>query len=253
LYIGQDALLAASIIGGTLLLLNRRPALSGLLLGLLSFKPHLGILFPFALAFGGYWRATIWACIGTLTWTAASSAALGYETLIDFFHGLASTADSHLITNGIGWYNLQSIYALARCIGAPGPVCWALQVSASVACVVAIAALWRSNMSFSLKAAGLAAAIPVATPYVFVYDQSVFAVALAFLVQQRRLDVVECLAIVFTFLIATYAWSTNPTAALASIAMCAVVLRRVLLERRSRSHRTGLEGAGAGYAQAYAA
>jgi hypothetical protein len=241
LHIGQDGLLTASIVGGTLVLLNRRPALGGLLLGLLSFKPHLGILFPIALAFGGYWRAMIWACIGTLAWTGASSAAFGYGTLIDFFHGLASAADGYLVRDGIGWYNFQSTYALARWLGAPGAACWIFQASASIACAAGVAALWRSNASFSLKAAGLAAAIPVATPYVFVYDQCVLSVALGFVICQRRFDVLEYGAVVFSFLITFFAWSTNPTAALASIAMCAVVVRRVLLERRNRGLGTRFE------------
>jgi len=254
LYIGQDGLLSSSIVGGTLLLLNRRPAFAGLLLGLLSFKPHLGILFPVALAFGGFWRAMIWACIGALAWTAGSSAAFGFGTLIDFFHGLASAADNYLVRDGIGWYNFQSVYALARWLGDPGAVCWTFQASAAIACIAATAVLWRSNASFSLKAAGLAAAIPMATPYVFVYDQCVLTIALGFLIRQRRLDLFEGAAVLFSLLITFFAWSKNPTAVLAGIAICAVVFRRVLQERKNRNLATSPGGEpGLHYSQACAA
>ncbi|HTT84235.1 MAG TPA: glycosyltransferase family 87 protein [Rhizomicrobium sp.] len=254
LYIGQEGLLTASIIGGTLLLLNRRPALAGLLLGLLSFKPQLGLLFPVALAFGGYWRAVLWASIGTLAWTAGSVAAFGPGTMFDFLHSLTSHTDGFLARDEMGWYNLQSMYAFARGLGAPGIVCWLFQAFASMSCVVAIAALWRSNMPFCLKAAGLAAAIPVATPYVLVYDQTVLAVALGFLIYQRRLDIPECATVAFSILITSWAWSNNSAAALASVAVCAVVSRRILLEKRSRSRGTSLGGEpGLHHAQAYAA
>ncbi|HEX3666566.1 MAG TPA: glycosyltransferase family 87 protein [Rhizomicrobium sp.] len=253
LYIGQEGLFSASIVGGTLLLLNRRPAMSGLLLGLLSFKPQLGILFPVALAFGGYWRAMAWACAATLAWTAASSSAFGFSTLLDFFHGLASATDSFLIRDGIGWYNFQSVYALSRWFGAPGAICWTIQAIASIAGIGGIAALWRSNCPFSLKAAGLAAAIPLAVPYVFVYDQCVLGVAFGFLIRQRRLDIFEYSALMFMFLITSFAWSKNPMAALATVAACVLVVRRALLERRDTSRTMLFDAEPVSAAQPYAA
>jgi hypothetical protein len=54
---GQNGFLTAALIGGSLVLMERRPVLAGGLLGLLSFKPHLGILFPLVLIAGGQWRA----------------------------------------------------------------------------------------------------------------------------------------------------------------------------------------------------
>lgn len=41
---GQNGFLTAALIGGTLVLLDRRPVLAGMLLGLLTLKPQLGIL-----------------------------------------------------------------------------------------------------------------------------------------------------------------------------------------------------------------
>lgn len=253
LYIGQDGLFSASIVGSVLLLLNRRPVLSGILLGLLTFKPQLGILFPVVLAFGRYWRAMVWACVGTLLWTGLSVVFFGYGSLLDFFHDLFAFTDGLLIKDGIGWYNFQSLYALARWVGAAGNLCWFLQAVVSVGSVAALAVLWRSDVPFSLKAAGVAAAIPVATPYVFVYDLSVLTVAIAFLWSHRRFDLVECVAVVFAVLIASFAWSSNPTAALAPFAVCAVVWRRVLGERKRTGYRAPTDGEDTSfYPQAFA-
>src|SRR5262245_715499 len=47
--VGQNGFLTAALIGATLICMERRPVLAGVLLGLLTFKPHLGILFPLVL------------------------------------------------------------------------------------------------------------------------------------------------------------------------------------------------------------
>ena len=77
--VGQNGFLSAALIAGVLLQLEARPLLAGLLLGLLTYKPHLGLLFPVALMFGGYgalslprWsrRLPFWPCHGRSLLTA---------------------------------------------------------------------------------------------------------------------------------------------------------------------------------------
>src|SRR5262245_59880020 len=43
-YVGQNGFVTASLLGGGLLLLPSRPVVAGMLIGALSFKPHLGLL-----------------------------------------------------------------------------------------------------------------------------------------------------------------------------------------------------------------
>src|SRR5579859_6105781 len=47
--------LTASLIGGTLALLERRPVLAGICLGLLTYKPQFGLLFPLVLIVDRRW------------------------------------------------------------------------------------------------------------------------------------------------------------------------------------------------------
>ena len=54
---GQNGFVTAALIGGALLLLEKRPLLAGCLIGCLTFKPQLGLLFPLVLIAGGAWRA----------------------------------------------------------------------------------------------------------------------------------------------------------------------------------------------------
>ena len=55
--VGQNAFLTASLFAGFTLMLDRRPATAGAMLGLLCYKPHYGLLALFALAAGQRWRA----------------------------------------------------------------------------------------------------------------------------------------------------------------------------------------------------
>ncbi len=58
---GQNGFLTAALIGGTLGLLERHPALAGICLGLLTYKPQFGLLFPIVLIADRRWL-TIVAC-----------------------------------------------------------------------------------------------------------------------------------------------------------------------------------------------
>ena len=60
--VGQNGFLTASLIGGTLVLMPTRPVLSGICLGLLSYKPQYGLLFPLVLIAASQWK---------VFWTAA--------------------------------------------------------------------------------------------------------------------------------------------------------------------------------------
>ena len=57
--VGQNGFLTAALIGGTLYLLPVRPVLAGICLGLLSYKPQYGLLFPLVLIAAAQWRAFI--------------------------------------------------------------------------------------------------------------------------------------------------------------------------------------------------
>src|SRR5439155_5973105 len=61
--VGQSGFLTASLVGASLLALERRPILAGVFIGCLTVKPQWGILFPVALAAAGQWRAFMRAAL----------------------------------------------------------------------------------------------------------------------------------------------------------------------------------------------
>src|ERR1700730_5625218 len=73
---GQNGFLTAALLGGALHLLDRRPWIAGMLIGLLAYKPQFGVLIPVALLAGGRWST-----IGAATVTVAALLAVSFVTL----------------------------------------------------------------------------------------------------------------------------------------------------------------------------
>ncbi len=67
-----------------LLLYHRKPFLSGLMFGLIAFKPHLGILIGLAMLYKGQWRFVA-GCLGAVSVLVALSFIAGPELCYDYF------------------------------------------------------------------------------------------------------------------------------------------------------------------------
>jgi arabinofuranan 3-O-arabinosyltransferase len=181
--VGQNGFLSAALLGGALLLLPGSPTIAGCLIGLLAFKPHLGILLPIVLVAGGQWRA-IAAATATLGLLALSSwIAFGPDAWMAFFQSLPTASQSTLEQGHAEWGKLQSAYGVVRVVGGASAIAWAVQGVLAGAVAVALAALWRSQATFDLKAAALAAGTVMVVPYIFLYDLVILAVAIAFLLR----------------------------------------------------------------------
>jgi hypothetical protein len=75
---GQSGFLAAALITVGIRLAGSRPLLSGMLLGLLSYKPQLGVLVPIALVAAGYWRTLFVAFATVAALAAIATVAFGW-------------------------------------------------------------------------------------------------------------------------------------------------------------------------------
>ena len=81
---GQSSFLTAAMLFVALSCLDRRPYLAGILIGLLTLKPQLGLLFPIVLAVSGRWRVFVVAGIVTAFIVALTAALFGPEVWSDF-------------------------------------------------------------------------------------------------------------------------------------------------------------------------
>ena len=98
--------------------IDRRPVLAGILFGLLTFKPHLGVLIPFALLVLGAWRVIAVAAVTTLLLVAGSVAVFGTEPWQRFV-GETSGYQLSLVQGFEGFYTrmMASVLAAARTFG----------------------------------------------------------------------------------------------------------------------------------------
>jgi len=181
--VGQNGFLTASLIGGTLYLMPIRPILAGICLGLLSYKPQYGLLFPLVLIAASQWTVFFTAGITAVAVAFASWLAFGTESWQAFFHWMPMFSQAFLTEGKATWWKLQSIFSLVRYFGGTEQLAWIFQwiLTASVAVVLAV--MWRSRISYSLKAAALATGTLLITPYLFMYDMMVLAIPVAFLVR----------------------------------------------------------------------
>ncbi|MEZ5822201.1 MAG: glycosyltransferase family 87 protein [Bradyrhizobium sp.] len=181
--VGQNGFLTAALVGGTLYLMPVRPVLAGVCLGLLSYKPQYGLLFPLVLIAAGHWRVFISAAATVVALAFISWLAFGIEAWKAFFHWMPTFSQAFLSDGKATWWKLQSLYSLIRFLGGPESFAWAVYwvFVASVATVLVL--MWRSRVPYTLKAAALAAGTLLTTPYLFMYDMVVLAIPVAFLVR----------------------------------------------------------------------
>jgi len=180
---GQNGFLTAALLGGALQLLDRRPWLAGVLIGLLAYKPQFGVMIPIALL-----ASQRWSSIAAAVATIAALLALSFVTLGgDVWHAFADsthfTQTVVLEQGGTGWEKIQSAFSAARNWGADVHTAYAIQIALGVTLAATLAWLWRSDAAFELKASALATASLLATPYVVDYDLVVLAISIAFLVR----------------------------------------------------------------------
>jgi len=180
---GQNGFLTAALLGGALHWLDRRPWLSGVLIGLLAYKPQFGVLIPVALLAGGRWN-TIGAAAATVAaLVAVSFVTLGGGVWHAFADSMTFTQTVVLEPGGIGWEKIQSAFSAMRMWGAGVRSAYAIQIALALMLAASLAWLWQSTALFDLKASALATATLLATPYVLDYDLVVLAVAIVFFVR----------------------------------------------------------------------
>ncbi len=230
----QNGFLTAALIGAFLLQLERRPVIAGIFLGLLTYKPQFGILFPVVLVLDGRWRVIAAAAVTALVLGAASLAAFGLESWHAFFAWMPVTGAAVFEDGRAGLNKLQSVFGVVRWLGGGMTAAWIAQGAMFAAAAVAVAVLWRRPVRYEIKAAALAVAVMLATPYIYIYDFPVLAIPLAFLLRLGLREgflpyewpamAVACgLVLVFPFL-------AMPTGFVAAVIVAAMIARRAAAE-----------------------
>jgi hypothetical protein len=177
---GQNGFLSAALLGGGLMLLETRPIAGGVLMGLLTYKPHLGLLLPFVLAAGGYWRVIAAAAVTALLFALASALAFGVQSWEGFW-GHLPVAGAYLSEGALPWDKMVSVFAAARLLGAGVVLAGALHAAVALATATLSIVAWRRGDRADLRAALAVAATALLSPFIYDYDLVLLAVPIAIL------------------------------------------------------------------------
>jgi len=180
---GQNGFINAALLGGALLLLDRRPITSGVLIGLLAYKPQFGVLIPLVLLATARWTVVAAASATALAACTVTLSMFGTKVWVAFAASTTLTRHVVLEAGSIGWEKMQSIFSAVRMWGGGVDLAYMAQGALALGVAAGLIWLWRSEAAVDLKASALAVAALIATPYVLDYDLMILAVAIAFYVR----------------------------------------------------------------------
>lgn len=226
---GHNGFVTAGLMGLSLAFVERRPWISGLFLGLLTYKPHFGVLFPLALLASRNWRVLGSAAFTSVAVGAAAAVAFGYEGWPSFLDSLLNR-NTGLSTNEV-YLRLQSLYGLLNWLGASAWLSWTMQLAAALVVTAIVCLIWSKPIPSALKAATLCIGSVIVTPYVMGYDLPILSIAAAFLVEDglsrgfmpgERTVILVCFAALFLLL----TW-TPPVTPLVCVVLLLLAMWRI--------------------------
>jgi hypothetical protein len=188
---GQLAFVTTAILIGAFSLLDRRPIPAGLLIGLLTVKPHLGILLPIMLAASRRWKVFVVASITALGLAAISVALFGVTPWVNYIEmGLAVQNAVLDDAGGIATPFYPTLFMNLRGIGVSYGAAMTLQIALAIATAASVAWAFRTRADASqhILVALFFACSVAALPYMLVYDTLPLCVAAMALLADGALD-----------------------------------------------------------------
>ena len=233
---GHNGFFSAALIGLSLVFIERRPVLSGVFLGLLTYKPHFGLLFPIALFGSRNWRGIGSAALITAVLAVLAGMAFGYEGWAEFINALTDRSPD--LGPALGVHpRLQSIFGIFYWTGLSPWIAWSVQLAVSVVVAVGIWILWAKPISYNLKAAALCAGILLVSPYALFYDLSILCIAAAFFIKEGLsrgfLPGERTLIVVFWAMLLFFSWPFGNSGPVISAVFLFLIARRIVAFRRS--------------------
>ena len=184
---GQNGAVTLAILTGGFLLMDRRPVIAGLVLGLMVIKPQLAIGLPFVLgaavlANPKRWRVFFATGFSALSLCGLAYLAVGQTGYAAFFAN--STYAREVLNQGlVDPALMQSLYAGLRVLTVPAMAAYAAQglLSAGVLSTAAYVAFRYRPSGLALGALTISATL-LATPFLLDYDLLIMALPLGWLV-----------------------------------------------------------------------
>jgi hypothetical protein len=173
---------------GGIALLDRRPWIAGILFGLLTYKPHLGVLVAVVLLVSGAWRTIAAAAITSIALIAASIVAWGIEPWAAFVTQ-TSAYQYRLLENFSGFYTFMMVspFASMRLAEMPADVAKIVQAAISISVIITVMIAFRRTADIGLRSLLVASGTLLVSPYAFNYDMPMLTGAILIVIAARPL------------------------------------------------------------------
>jgi hypothetical protein len=205
---GQNGGMTGALLAGGLLLAGTRPVLAGVLFGLLTVKPQLGLLVPVCLLASGNWRAILAAVVTTGLLVMASLVAFGTEAWAMYWTNVRPQMAGVLELPFQGlFYQREMVtpFILLRAAGASLRTAYAAQAFIGLGCILLVWRAWRDPARDPAMKAALAIVLGmIATPYGYTYDMVGVAIAVALAVQAGVIEMQRPYGLIV--LLAAWVW-----------------------------------------------
>jgi len=183
---GQNGFLSGALLGGGLLLLDSSWVVAGVLLGLLTYKPHLAALVPLALIAGRRWRVLMVMLATAAALFLASLIVLGSEVWQVFLKNVlfsvrALENSTPSAGSALPLDKMPTVFAAVMLAGGNLTLAMILQGATMLLAALSVAWVWRREAPLPLRASVLVLGIFLFTPYDFVYDLAFLALPLAWI------------------------------------------------------------------------
>jgi hypothetical protein len=165
---GQNGLLTSALIVGGMRLMGERPVAGGVLLGLATIKPQLGVLIPLALIGAGYWRTLAAAGVTAVLLAVASGVAFGWDVWPAWLE--AASGHAAYLDRSVNNYLKPTIMANLVLFGVAVPMAHAIQAAVGVVVAAIVFLCFFRRGATDLSIAALQVGTYLAMPYVFRYD-----------------------------------------------------------------------------------
>jgi hypothetical protein len=180
---GQNTFLSVALLYGGLALLERRPILAGVLLGLLAYKPQVWVLVPLALLAACAWRPLIALAVTVLVLALATLLLFGADFWLAFFDAARHAGEGAAAAEMYGRVGTQmtTLLAAGKKLGLDGGPAMVLQLTGAAFAVVAVAWAFARHRPSHERTAVLVTATFLVSPYTLNYDLLLLMPAVALL------------------------------------------------------------------------
>jgi hypothetical protein len=174
---GQNSFFTASLFLGGIFLVTRRPAIAGVLLGLLAFKPQFAVLAPVALLALGAWIPLATAAATVAALLLLSLIVPGPALWAGWLHLFLSGDPAFHTWVNEGRINGQSVFSCLALLGVPGWAANAGQLAAMAFAAICVWLAFRRFIGEPRRLAVLLCATILAAPHVGSYDGLLLGIA----------------------------------------------------------------------------